>query len=498
VISLVENNKGPKKVKIKKFVKKSELRKKRPKTVVVEDKSNTWVWITVVIILLAIIAIVAILLFVPQVGVDGGQITGATVASEKVVAIVNADPVYESELEELYARLPPNVRSFMTKDQVLEQIIDERLLVQEADEQGIKVTDKELDELLQRMLDTNFITIEQLEEQLTAQDLTLEEFMELNKRQLLIVRLINQSVYSNIEVTEDEIEEYYEQNTGLFFVPESVTVRHILIGLEERENEEARELSHNLLTELEEDNELFCDYVTNYSEDPGSIANCGEYTFTIQDSFVPEFKDLAFELEDGEFGVAETVFGYHIMHRISGEPQRTLDIDEARDDIEVLLIQDKSNTAYQEFLQELRDKAIIELYPEEEVVEEEEPPFEIIIEEEPVEEVVEEEEPEVKKVVVKTTLSTMDDFAKCLSDAGATMFGVYWSPHTTQQKDIFGLSFEFIEYVECDSEGENAQPERCENAGITTYPTWIIDEDEYKGLQSLSVLGMKSGCEVPE
>lgn len=88
-----------------------------------------------------------------------------------------------------------------------------------------------------------------------------------------------------------------------------------------------------------------------------------------------------------------------------------------------------------------------------------------------------------------------DDFAKCLTDSGAKFYGAYWCPHCSNQKELFGSSIKYVNYIECDPRGNNAQPQACESAGITGYPTWVFaDGSRGSGEQSLQQLAIKTGC----
>lgn len=80
-----------------------------------------------------------------------------------------------------------------------------------------------------------------------------------------------------------------------------------------------------------------------------------------------------------------------------------------------------------------------------------------------------------------------------LSDSGATMYGAYWCPHCADQKAMFGDAADQLSYVECDPEGENAQPELCQQKNIQGYPTWEIDGQLYPGVQPLDQLADLSG-----
>ena len=89
-----------------------------------------------------------------------------------------------------------------------------------------------------------------------------------------------------------------------------------------------------------------------------------------------------------------------------------------------------------------------------------------------------------------------EKLAKCLTAAGAKMYGAYWCPHCADQKKLFGDSFKFVSYVECAPKGENANPEACKKAGIEGYPTWIFsDGKKVTGTQKLAKLSELSNCQ---
>lgn len=78
--------------------------------------------------------------------------------------------------------------------------------------------------------------------------------------------------------------------------------------------------------------------------------------------------------------------------------------------------------------------------------------------------------------------------AEHLTEQDATMYGAFWCPHCSDQKELFGEAIEAVPYVECDPEGENAQPELCREKNIEGYPTWEIDGELYPGTRSLEEL----------
>ncbi len=83
----------------------------------------------------------------------------------------------------------------------------------------------------------------------------------------------------------------------------------------------------------------------------------------------------------------------------------------------------------------------------------------------------------------------LDAFAKCLTDKGAVMYGAYWCSHCKAQKEAFGQSFQYVNYVEC-----TEKPDVCNAAGVESYPTWKIASTTLVGEISLEDLAVDSGC----
>ena len=78
------------------------------------------------------------------------------------------------------------------------------------------------------------------------------------------------------------------------------------------------------------------------------------------------------------------------------------------------------------------------------------------------------------------------------------MYGAFWCPHCDTQKQLFGGAVTQIPYVECDPEGESAQPQLCQDKGIQGYPTWEIAGEFYPGVHSLETLASLSGYANPD
>jgi hypothetical protein len=80
------------------------------------------------------------------------------------------------------------------------------------------------------------------------------------------------------------------------------------------------------------------------------------------------------------------------------------------------------------------------------------------------------------------------------------MYSAYWCPHCANQKVIFGSSFQYVNYVEYDPRGDNANPQLCSEKEIKSYPTWIVGDHKLQGGQTLeglsSIIGLQPGIVV--
>ncbi len=89
-----------------------------------------------------------------------------------------------------------------------------------------------------------------------------------------------------------------------------------------------------------------------------------------------------------------------------------------------------------------------------------------------------------------------DEFTKCLTEQDAIFYGSFQCSHCTTQKNLFGNSMQYINYIECGPLG-GPQILACQQAGVDSYPTWIIKGKKYEGVQQLNKLAELTGCQLP-
>jgi len=456
------------------MAKKKTIRKKRKSASASKKKTSTRKKVkkekSNMITFIGIVAVLVIIIFAAKYYAPKTELTGT------VMAVVNNQPIYEEEFKQEMNRLPPELQGTMNNNTILSQLIDKKLLVEEANKVGVSA-DKEINNILT----TNNITLDNLTMIVNEQGFTIEEF----KEQIQIALFLNETLFSKLTVSDEEVIKYYEKNPQLFIIPENVIARHILVSLTNRTDEEAQALINEIKTTIDADNSKFCELVISYSEDTGSISNCGEYpAFTRDDPYVQEYKDAAFNNAVGESSIALTDFGYHLVQTIEKNSETMMPLESVAPQVENNLMFEKQKESFTNYITGVKSTAeIINCLetPENELCS-------------PVTGTKDDQSDEEVAIAEETELSS---FAKCLSEKGTKMYGTYLCSHCQAQKSMFGDAWKEITYIECLLEGDTSkQTSACAEAGIKGYPTWEINGRQYTGEHTLKKLSTLSGCEL--
>lgn len=140
-----------------------------------------------------------------------------------------------------------------------------------------------------------------------------------------------------IEVTDDEIGSYYEQNRARFTTEEQRRASHILFLAEsDSQRATARERAQAVLADLQSDPSRFADLAREFSEDPGSAEQGGDLNWFGRGMMVAPFEEAVFTQAEGQIsGLVETEFGIHIIQVTGIRPGDVRPLEEVRDDIRV-------------------------------------------------------------------------------------------------------------------------------------------------------------------
>ncbi len=242
---------------------------------------------------------------------------------DRVVAVVNSDPILESDLKsqvEFYARnnrMDPNAPGL--RDQVLQSMINEKLIIARAIEDSVTVTDEEVQQQLDAVIQQRIQQVgsEARLEELYGMPLSRlrREFRD-EMRQNLLSQKLQQQRFGNEQVSRYEVENFYQTyRDSLPRVPEEVELAHILIKPvpTEKAKDAARKKIQALIDSLKAGAD-FASLARRYSEDPGSAPQGGDLGLVRRGQFVKEFESAVFSLSEGQTsGIVETEFGYHII-----------------------------------------------------------------------------------------------------------------------------------------------------------------------------------------
>ncbi len=181
-----------------------------------------------------------------------------------------------------------------------------------------------------------------------------------------------------VNVTDDQVKKYYEDNPAKFEQPEMVRASHILLSTRDQAGTEfsaevktAKRKQAEALLKRARDGEDFARLVEQYSEDPGSKDRGGEYTFPRasadpQHAMVPEFEAAAFALKTNQISdIVTTAFGYHIIKLNEKIPAKKLEFAKVATDIREYLkeqqVVKERQQEYQDYISKIKKDAGVEI-----------------------------------------------------------------------------------------------------------------------------------------
>jgi parvulin-like peptidyl-prolyl isomerase len=252
------------------------------------------------------------------------------------------------------------------RSKTIDYLIENELIQQTAEESGVLVTDEELNAALNDIKKRNNISSdERLKDIIFQQEgKTWEEFLDDIRKQIKVAKLINREVRSQVEITEEEVEQFYQDNMERFKEsPQSVHLRHILLQVAEQasdsEVDAVREKANQLIQELR-NGAGFAALARQYS-DHASSENGGELGTFKKGELAAPF-DIAFTMETGE--VSEPVRsdqGFHIIFVEEKTGGAQASFENAKPTIRQRLFEQKTNELYKKWVAELKDQAYIEV-----------------------------------------------------------------------------------------------------------------------------------------
>ena len=243
---------------------------------------------------------------------------------DRVVAVVDSGVVMESQLnhrvQDIIGRLrndgvelPPKE---VLEEQVLERLIIEEIQLQIGDQAGVKISDAELNRALSMIASENSMNLEQFKESIDANNDSYVKLRDQVRKELIIQRVQRGKVGANIEISEQEIENFLNSEEGRSKLAEQYNVQQILLSLSssapENEVNLVKEKGADLIERYKE-GESFEKLAATYSSDQNALEG-GSLGWRKSSELPSLFSNVVVKMKVGEISeLIRSGAGFHII-----------------------------------------------------------------------------------------------------------------------------------------------------------------------------------------
>lgn len=160
------------------------------------------------------------------------------------------------------------------------------------------------------------------------------------------------NLLETVEITDEEVKDFYENNKDKYDKPAEVSAKHILVKEEDKINDIAKEI---------EDGLAFEEAAKKYSTCPSKEKGGDLGTFS-KGKMVPAFEEAAFALEDGEVSdPVKTQFGYHLIMKTGSTEAAKSSFEEVEAQVKQQVTVQKQNKIYLAKVDELKNNYDVEI-----------------------------------------------------------------------------------------------------------------------------------------
>ncbi len=307
---------------------------------------------------------VLVLMLLPGLCIAQGRIV------EEIVAVVNNDAITRSEYQEAETGLHKALATRYSGDELatkfneaksklLDSMIEDRLLLQEARDKEFNV-ESEINEILENLKkENNLKSDEELERALASEGFTLESWKVRAREQLLKHKLIGREVDSKIEVTEAEMLDYYTSHAEEFQVEAKVNLREIFVLAEGRGAEAASRIAGETLARITTAGEDFSVVAQAVSESP-SKEQGGDLGWIEEKDLAADLRDAIKGLSPGQVAPVLTSEKGSRIVKLEGRQEASLrNFDDARESIELKLRDQKREGEIEKYIEQLKKDSYI-------------------------------------------------------------------------------------------------------------------------------------------
>ena len=280
------------------------------------------------------------------------------VPPEKTVVTVNGEPLSLEEFDNEF-RLMSIHYSAVTegemraiKRRLFEQVINRRLLVQEARKTGLKLTQEEVEETFRDALKDapeDFLNI------LKVQGVSAQAWKRKLLQERLARKLVDQDVNRLVQVTPAEVEDYYWSHLTDYWKPERIRVRHLVV--------QKKTDLQKALDGLKK-GEDFSRIASTFSVGPEKSLG-GDWGFMDLDRISPEYQKAFAGLKPGEISKPlKDNFGYHLFQFLERRSRRMQSFGEVKNEIRDSLLKEEQDQRFDQWMASLKKKAAIRVNQE--------------------------------------------------------------------------------------------------------------------------------------
>jgi peptidyl-prolyl cis-trans isomerase SurA len=317
---------------------------------------------------------------------------GAKQNGDDVVANVDGRSIYRADVDKYYQnqtsgsdQQPVGEQATSLRLSILRELIDNEILMRRAEKLGLLATDEEVESKLNEIKSP--YTKEQFDARLKEKKITLDDFKRDLRRSLTVEKVLNKEVTSKINVSDEDINAYYNAHRSEFNLIEPqyhlaqiwITTTpdpqvHNLKNDKAQNESEARKKAQMIMNRLDS-GEDFGTLAMNYSEDPGTSGNGGDLGFTPESSLRntdPPTREAVVKLKAGQYTplipvgnpVTRQLAGFRVVKLMAKEPagQRELADPRVQQAIRAQMRDRREQLLKGAYYEVLRDKSKVENY----------------------------------------------------------------------------------------------------------------------------------------
>jgi foldase protein PrsA len=276
---------------------------------------------------------------------------------------LDSNPAYMQQLTQLKTQSPDvektdagKAQIKQLKQQVLDQMISEKVVLQQAKKLNINTDDKTVSDEVQKQFDDikkGFSDDQKFQDALKQAGYT-EQTLKANIKDRVIEQKVMDAATKEVTVSDDEAKKYYDANPYSYTEkPNMIKLAHILVASQDEANKVEERLKNG---------EDFGKLAKELSTDTGSKDKGGEYEVPyVGSGFDETFMKAALAQKEGQISQpVQTQFGYHVIKTIKKTEYPVKPFDSVKEDIKKTLLDQDKQTAFQKKLDQWKKDAQVE------------------------------------------------------------------------------------------------------------------------------------------